>query len=209
MPSRLNTTDFAILGLLARRPWSAYEMTQYMRNSNVRAVWPRAESRIYESPKKLASLGFASASTEQHGKRSRAIYEITPEGRAALREWLEEEGKGFGIEYEALLKLDLADISDTALQSRLLAQVVAQGNADWQEIEGFFRMFAGGESSEASIDRRAQNLLINAFLWELLSARQRWARFAQAFSDSYADCASDDQREELVLRSYTALLEED
>ena len=208
MPSRLNSTDFAILGLLARRPWSAYEMAQYMRTSNIRAVWPRAESRIYESPKKLASLGFASASTEQQGKRSRVVYTITEEGSAALQDWLRQEGKGFGLEYEALLKLDLTDIGDSAMQAQILSQVVAQGDADWDEIRGFFELFAEGAHTEPDLDRRAQNLLINGFLWQLLAARQRWAGFAKEFSAAYAACDSDEQKEALVVSAYRQLVDE-
>ncbi len=103
--AELNTTGYALLGLLNQHPWSAYELTQFMRISHLRAVWPRAESRLYEGPKKLVQLGYATASTEQQGKRPRTIYTITEEGRQALRDWLKIEGKDVIFEHEALLQL--------------------------------------------------------------------------------------------------------
>ena len=54
----LTTTSYAILGLLAVRPWSTYELTRQMDRSLGR-FWPRAESKLYEEPKKLAAQGLA------------------------------------------------------------------------------------------------------------------------------------------------------
>jgi hypothetical protein len=39
----LTTTSYAILGLLAIRPWSTYELARQMQR-DLRFVWPRAES---------------------------------------------------------------------------------------------------------------------------------------------------------------------
>jgi len=41
----LTTTSYAVLGLLAVRPWSSYELTQQMDRSLGR-VWPRAVSKL-------------------------------------------------------------------------------------------------------------------------------------------------------------------
>lgn len=205
MPTRLNTTDFAILGLLARRPWSAYDMTQYMRTSNVRAVWPRAESRIYESPKKLASLGFATVVSVEQGKRSRAIYTITDEGRQALEAWLAEPGKNFSFEYEALLKLTLSDIANVEQEHSQLDYLAEQGEQDWEQLSGWFRLFAQSEDRDMSADRKAQNLLVNTFIKELLEARVRWSDFAQDFEQAYEACTNEDEKNRLVQEYYQRL----
>ena len=65
--STLTTTSFAILGLLAVQPWSTYELTRQMDRSLGR-IWPRAQSKLYEEPKKLVELGLAEASTEPVGR---------------------------------------------------------------------------------------------------------------------------------------------
>ena len=52
--SRLTGTTYAVLGLLAVQPWSTYELTQQMERTLGR-VWPRAQSKLYEEPKKLVA----------------------------------------------------------------------------------------------------------------------------------------------------------
>lgn len=52
---RLTTTSYAILGLLAVRPRSAYGLVEQMKRSNIRLLWPRAESKLYEEPKNLVA----------------------------------------------------------------------------------------------------------------------------------------------------------
>ena len=82
--STLTTTSYVILGHLALRDWSSYELAQQMKRST-RHFWPRAQSKIYEEPKKLAAHGLATATREFTGRRPRTVYAITPKGREALR----------------------------------------------------------------------------------------------------------------------------
>src|SRR5437763_16833093 len=90
---RLTTTTYAILGLLAIRPWTSYELTKQMDRSLGR-IWPRAASKLYEEPKKLVDAGLAVGTSEMVGRRPRTMYSITPAGRAAVAEWLHEPGSG-------------------------------------------------------------------------------------------------------------------
>ena len=105
----LTTTSYAILGVLSFRPWSAYDLTGYMRTSQVRRVWPRTESRLYAEPKNLVAHGLAEATKEYTGKRSRTIYSITEAGRSALADWLGEPSAGRETEDEAMLRILLCD----------------------------------------------------------------------------------------------------
>jgi PadR family transcriptional regulator, regulatory protein AphA len=107
----LTTTSYAILGLLGIGEWTTYELAQQMQRS-LRNFWPRAERRIYDEPKLLVAHGLAEARTEYTGRRSRTVYAITPEGREALRAWLAQPGAGPSLEFEALLKVFLADQGD-------------------------------------------------------------------------------------------------
>ncbi len=110
---KLTTTSFALLGLLQRRPWSAYELTRYMRSSILRAVWPRAESHLYSEPKLLEKRGFATSRQEQTGARKRTVYSITPAGQAALVEWLRDQpDTEFRFEYELLVRFAFAAEAD-------------------------------------------------------------------------------------------------
>ena len=57
---RLTTTTYGVLGLLAVRPHSTYELAKAMGRS-VGRVWPRAQSKLFEEPKKLVRHGYADA----------------------------------------------------------------------------------------------------------------------------------------------------
>src|SRR5439155_16392579 len=106
--SPLTTTSYAVLGLLAIKPWSSYELTQQMDRSLGR-IWPRATSKLYEEPKKLVAHGLARSTSEQNGRRTRTVYSITPKGRRALAAWLHEPGEGPVLEFEQLLKVLYSD----------------------------------------------------------------------------------------------------
>jgi DNA-binding PadR family transcriptional regulator len=108
---RTATTANAVLGLLSLRPqWTTYEITKQLRR-NMRFFWPRAESRIYEETKQLVAKGFARVDQQPHGRRPRAVYSITPEGREALKAWLATPPRGTALECEPLLRIFLADHS--------------------------------------------------------------------------------------------------
>ncbi len=104
----LSPTSFALLGQLALRPWSVYEMTGNV-GRTLHWFWPRAESVLYDETKRLASLGLATTQ-RQPGRRGRprTLYTITAAGREALAAWLATPPEGFTLHDESLLRLHLA-----------------------------------------------------------------------------------------------------
>ena len=104
----MSTTSYAILGLLAVKPWTTHELVQQVDRS-MRRIWPRAQSKLYEEPKKLVAHGFARAADDSVGRRRRTRYTITAKGRRALAAWLEQPGDGPVLEFEQLLKISFAD----------------------------------------------------------------------------------------------------
>ena len=104
----LNTTSFAMLGMLAIRPWSTYELAKHVDRS-LRPLWPRARSNLFNEPKKLVAHGLAVTTDETVGRRPRTVYTITLAGRRALRGWLGSPGEGPVLEFEQLLKVFFAD----------------------------------------------------------------------------------------------------
>jgi DNA-binding PadR family transcriptional regulator len=129
----LSTTSYAVLGMLAIRPWSAYELTKQMRRS-LAYCWPKAESVLYDEPKRLVRLGLAATSEEAagNGSRTRTRYAITDAGRTALREWLATEPAPPHFELEPLLRLLYADQG----RKRDLLQAVAAVQAWAREEAG-------------------------------------------------------------------------
>jgi DNA-binding PadR family transcriptional regulator len=106
--AELTTTSYAILGLLAVKPWTTYELAQQMGRA-MSHFWPRARSKVYEEPKKLVAHGLARASAEQVGKRPRTVYSITPKGRRALAAWARTGSAPPALEFEVLLKVFFAE----------------------------------------------------------------------------------------------------
>ena len=90
----MTTTSYAILGLLAVKPWTTHELVQQVDRS-LRRLWPRAQSKLYEEPKKLVAHGYAKATDDSVGRRRRTRYTITAKGRRALAAWLSSK---FGVD---------------------------------------------------------------------------------------------------------------
>src|SRR5688572_12907028 len=103
-----STTSFAVLGLLALRPWGTYELATQVRRS-LWWFWPRAERKLYDEPKHLVEAGFARATSQQTGNRSRTVYAITGTGREALQEWLDGPSVPPALEFEAMVRVFFAD----------------------------------------------------------------------------------------------------
>ena len=59
---KLTTTEIAVLGLIAWRELSGYELTRSIDNSG-RYFWSPARSRVYEILPRLLETGLASART--------------------------------------------------------------------------------------------------------------------------------------------------
>ena len=135
-PSGLSPTAAALLGLLAQRDWTTYELTRQAQRS-IRWFWNRAERKLYDEPKALVALGYAVAEVGATGKRPRTVYSITPEGRTALRLWLGEEGNPPVFELENLIRVFFADQGD-ADQLRVtigrMAKMSAQQRTDLLQI---------------------------------------------------------------------------
>src|SRR5215213_10074404 len=107
LPS-LTTTSYVILGHLALRSWSTYERAQQMKRST-HHYWPRAESKLYEEPKKLVAHGLATATREYTGRRPRTVYAITDQGRESVRRWLDQPGQPPLVEFEGAVKALFAE----------------------------------------------------------------------------------------------------
>jgi DNA-binding PadR family transcriptional regulator len=170
------TTSYAVLALLAVQPMTTYELAKQMERS-LRDVWPRAESVIYEEPKKLVAGGFATATVEHTGRRRSTRYAITEAGRRKLREWLSVAGSPPTVEFEALLKVAFADHGDLDSLRRNIAVIAAMADAraDYvtERIDEYRR--TGGPFPQ----RLPITTLIARFHHEQAAAAQRWAEWAQ------------------------------
>ena len=180
----LTTTSYAILGLLAVQPWTSYELTRQMDRSLGR-VWPRAQSKLYEEPKKLVEHGLARARTEQVGRRSRTVYSITPKGRRALAAWLKEPGAGPVLEFEQLLKIIFAENGTKADALATLAATREWAAERNQDNLAAARAYLEGEG--AFQGRVAQNMLAGRFLTDFYEMVARWAEWSTELVEAWPD----------------------
>jgi PadR family transcriptional regulator, regulatory protein AphA len=126
VPRRLTTTSYAVLGLLAVRPWNAYELANQSQRS-LRYAWPTSPTHLYEEPKRLVAAGLATASSKPAGPtRTRTEYAITPAGRRALRQWLATPAAPPEVHHEAMLRVGFADQSTAAALDATLADQEAK-----------------------------------------------------------------------------------
>jgi DNA-binding PadR family transcriptional regulator len=180
----LTSTSYAVLGLLAIKPWSSYELTQQMDRSLGR-IWPRAASKLYEEPKKLVSHGLASATAEQNGQRTRTVYAITPEGRQALAAWLHEPGDGPVIEFEQLLKVFFADNGTKAGTLATLQAAQQWAKARCAESLAVGERYAEGDGLFPQ--RLPELQLASRFVTDFYLLVLDWARWAASIVETWPD----------------------
>ncbi|MGY1636273.1 PadR family transcriptional regulator [Geodermatophilus sp. SYSU D00742] len=181
----LTTTSYAILSLLAVRPsWSTYELTRQMDRS-VGRMWPRAQSKLYEEPKKLVAHGLATARSEAVGQRSRTVYAITPAGRDALAAWHREPGNGPVLEFEQLLKLAFAEHGTTA--DALATLAAARRWAEERNVADRAAAEASATGDGSFPERSAEHLLVGRFLTDFYRLVAEWADWATAQVEQWPD----------------------
>lgn len=182
----LTTTSYVILGHLALRPrWSTYELAQQMKRST-RHYWPRAESKIYEEPKKLVAHGLATATREYTGRRPRTIYAITEEGREALKRWLEEPGGQPLVEFEGLVKVLFAEQGTKEQLLENIRSIREEAERTRQEHAALADELARGGGPFP--DRVHVNELVFKYMWEQTETVIRWSAWAE---DQVADWPDD------------------
>lgn len=173
---KLTTTSYVILGHLALRSWSTYELAQQIKRST-HAYWPRAESKIYEEPKKLVAHGLATATREYTGRRPRTVYAITQDGREALRSWLDTPGQAPLVEFEGLVKVLFAEhgSKQQLLNTISAIRTQAERTRDAQAALAADLAHTGGPFP----DRLHVNSLVFKFMWEQTLTVLRWATWAE------------------------------
>lgn len=187
--SLTSTTRAAILGQLALREWSAYELTRSMRRS-VHWFWPRAESVIYAEAKRLVADGLATARdepAEDGSRRTRTVYSITEAGHAMLADWLKSEPVTFAMHNEPLLRVHLARfgtkqdlLATISWAEKAAARILTDADAVATEFVEGRHLF----QEEAHL----RGLLFDALASQAL-ALQRWAVDARKEVDQWRTVA--------------------
>lgn len=177
MPSRLTTSSYAVLGLLAIQPWTGYELTQQATRS-LRFAWPKSERLLYAEPKKLVEHRLATAHQEAIGQRTRTLYRITDEGRAALSEWMTTTPQPPVLEAEALLRLLFAENGTNDDLIAALDSMADDAAELYEQVVAINTGYLDGEHPFP--DRTHLSVLFATFQLELFDLIVRWVDFAKS-----------------------------
>ncbi|HEY6637704.1 MAG TPA: PadR family transcriptional regulator [Solirubrobacterales bacterium] len=103
----LSATAKVILGMLAARPRSGYEIKQLV-DSSARFFWAASYGQIYPELKRLGKAGLITGDDSSQGARQRTTFKLTAKGRRAAREWIGEPPEVLETRDEGLLMLFFA-----------------------------------------------------------------------------------------------------
>ena len=127
---------FGLLGMLAVRSWTSYELTHQVRRS-LRFMWQTSEGHLYREQARLVTLGWASVETEPVGRRTRKRYSITEEGRRALAEWLSTEPQEPSLQVEGIVRIFFGDQGSRAQLLATMEATSRHARAMRAELLGF------------------------------------------------------------------------
>jgi PadR family transcriptional regulator, regulatory protein AphA len=201
----LTTTSYAILGLIAVKPWTTYELAQQMRRA-LGQFWPRAESKLYEEPKKLVAHGLARAASEMVGERPRTVYSITAKGRRALAAWVPTPGAGPALEFEALIKIFYAEHGSKDDLVGTIARVRGWTDERHRASAGISRGYLEDQGSFP--ERLPWLILVGRFLDEFTRAVERWTEWAEQEVASWPEDLADAEPNRSVLEDMAIHSEE-
>ena len=103
----LSATGKVILGMLAARPRSGYEIKQLV-DTSARFFWAASYGQIYPELKKLESEGLIAGDDSSRGARQRTTFRLTAAGKRAAREWIRKPPAVLETRDEGLLQLFFA-----------------------------------------------------------------------------------------------------
>jgi DNA-binding PadR family transcriptional regulator len=111
--ANINTTQFALLGMLSFKPMTGYDIKKFT-DMSISYFWSENYGHIYPVLKKLEKEGLVTKEIEPgEGKPDKKVYSITEDGKRALREWLGTPVQKEIYRLEILLKLFFGYWTDT------------------------------------------------------------------------------------------------
>jgi DNA-binding PadR family transcriptional regulator len=113
-------TRLFVLGLLAKRPLSGYEIQLLLQISRTEQWVGILPGSVYHALKKLASEGLVVLhTTEQTGNRTKAIFAITPAGEEEFRRILRETWRMPTLHFPSGLYAALSFLEDLPIEEVL------------------------------------------------------------------------------------------
>jgi DNA-binding PadR family transcriptional regulator len=170
-----------LLGLLAVRSWTGYELTRQVSGS-LGHVWPASAAHSYREQRRLVRLGWATVTAEPAGReRTRNRYTITPAGRQALREWLDTRPAPASLEAEGMLR---AWFADSGTKEQLVAALRYTATDARASVDRVLEVFTDYLAGRGSFQERGHlNAIVGEFVAEVFGLIEaRCTRLAEEVS---------------------------
>ncbi|MBI4260315.1 MAG: PadR family transcriptional regulator [Actinobacteria bacterium] len=176
----------AVLGLLAERPMSGYDLTRHF-DESVAGAWSASHSQIYPELARLQEEGLIRKTAD--GPRGRKVYSLTEEGLAEVRQWLvatEPDRNSRSEAYMRVFFLWLVEPTDAYEYLRRqaefheanLAHLEAQAADLDEEDSGEAPLWAPARWSRITVEAgiRHERTLLEWALWAMEEVRHEVAR---------------------------------
>ena len=207
---RLTTTSYAVLGMIAARPSTPYDLAKRMR-TNFEYFWPAARSHLHTEVKKLAGMGLVEGRVSATGSRRRTTYRVTREGERSLATWLASPPQTFRLEMEGLVRLYLAGLGTVDDLRQVIDSIAAEAETMLRIADAVIPAYLSGESGDLPIDVEAVHLrvLMVDFLVSFADLSRRWADRSASTVSAWNDLepAGKTERSLATLRDLSLLLD--
>jgi DNA-binding PadR family transcriptional regulator len=174
----LSATAKVVLGMLAARPRSGYEIKQLVDNS-ARFFWAASYGQIYPELKRLEDAGLITGADASQGARQRTVYKLTAKGRRAARDWIASPPEVFELRDEGLLELFFAGSIEPARAPEIARERAAQAAETASVLRGLEDEIEHDGGDEHSPD--AGSLMVLRYGIELNEWAAEW--FERAAQD--------------------------
>lgn len=167
MSPTLSSFSYAVMAVIGREGASGPALVQ-MAGGGAPFFWSGAGSHVLRTARRLADDGYLRTRTEPAKTRPCTVYELTPKGRRALREWLGEPSGFPRIQHEAAIRLFASDLGD-------IEQVLASLRALRDELPQLEALIDLHDQRAHAIPHRTQALKLNhALARRLIDAHRAW-----------------------------------
>lgn len=122
----------ALLGMLADRPASGYDLTRLFDVALGRHAWHARHSQIYPELNRLAGEGLVTVVGE--GPRGRRTYDLTEAGRTELRDWMRKYPESGVVRNEYALRLFFLGALEPAEARSLLEKYAEAGEEQARQL---------------------------------------------------------------------------
>jgi PadR family transcriptional regulator AphA len=134
---------WVVLGLLALGARTGYDVKRVV-DKSIRYFWAASYGQIYPELKRLEEGGWIVGEHAPRGARARRVYELTPAGRKALREWLHGTETRIETRDESLRRLFFAD----ALPREEALGLLRGRREGYRQLHAYLRSLEEGAPSD-------------------------------------------------------------